>query len=844
MVEQLTLNQRVVGSNPTAPTIAAGAPHEAERLDLIAVAQELRAADTRHRLATTELLLSQTQARLATATDDLVHKDIQIAHFREFAEAYHTLIGSNLWQALQPVRRAASAIPPPLRRAIRRGGKAALWAATLWRLSARLARRRERIALANAVPPPPVIQPPPPPPPPDPYALAQIDEPRTGYVPLIRWFDPIAPEVSIVVLNWNGGAMTLLCLQHLWQHTTGHRYEIIVVDNGSDPAEVETLRAQAPFARIVAIGANRYVGEANNIGVEAARGAIVCLLDNDAFVPPGWLEPLMAAFAREPGVGAVGPRLLSPDGTIQETGALIGSDGTITPIGKGAAADDPAYRVRRVVDFVSATCLLVRRQDFLRVLGFDLAWDPASYEDADLCFKLRLLGLTSHASPETSIVHFGGATRATHGKSLRLHDIVAINRSKFLARWSRLLATGEAGPADLLPAGPIGTVASTPRAPRLRLVLYTPYQLTPGGGERYLLTIAESFKDVAVVTLVTPQPISRVRLLTMGREFGLDLDQVELLGPSELAARPLADLAIVLGNEIFPTVGRMARRNIYICQFPFPFEDAAVGERRKPLWHEFDLIVVYSEYVRGHVLRISAQWNVPYRPVEILAPPVPMIAATAPKRPSQILHVGRFFADGHCKRQDRLIDGLRLLRAQGVDAELHLAGSTMPEAQHRAYYSGLIEQAAGLPVHFHANCSTETLHALYAESGLYWHATGVGADIEAEPEVAEHFGISVVEAMSAGCIPLVFAAGGPATIVQDGVTGYHFRTIEELAAKTRAALETLPAANADAMRTAARAAARPFDEPTFRERVRTIADRLVHVPTHLARSDSAGLGGT
>ncbi len=286
---------------------------------------------------------------------------------------------------------------------------------------------------------------PPAPPVEDRFSLERIPVPRDGYLPLIEWYDPIAPEVSIIVLNWNGGDMTLLCLQHLWQHTSGHRYEIIVVDNGSAPDEVERLRAQAPLVRVLALGSNRYFGEGNNLGVEAARGRFVCLLNNDAFVSPGWLEPLVAALESEPDVGAAGPRFLYPDGTLQEAGALLNPDGSVIQLGKGAAGDDANFAAPRTVDYISAACLVTRRDDFLRVLGFDLAWDPAYYEDADLCLKLRLIGKRSVYRPESVVVHVEGATSSNRGASLQLgSNVVAINRTKFVGRWGRFLQTAGA----------------------------------------------------------------------------------------------------------------------------------------------------------------------------------------------------------------------------------------------------------------------------------------------------------------------------------------------------------------------------------------------------------------
>ena len=270
----------------------------------------------------------------------------------------------------------------------------------------------------------------------------------------------------------------------------------------------------------------------------------------------------------------------------------------------------------------------------------------------------------------------------------------------------------------------------------------------------------------------------------------------------------------------------MARRNIYICQFPFPFENEVARVARLPFWRDFELIVTYSDYVRSHVLRQIAEAGLPFRLVEVLTPPVPMVTRRAPKRRGQILHVGRFFVGGHCKRQDAMIDAFRALIEAGVAAELHFAGSTMPEAAHQEYYAGLLERARGLPVTFHPNCSAAELHRLYTESDLYWHATGVGRDVEQLPHVVEHFGISVVEAMSARCIPVVFAAGGPAVIVQDGVTGFHFHTIDELAAVTRRLLEAMPDPDRETLRSAAEAAAQSYSEASFAQRVSEIAARV------------------
>ncbi len=803
---------------------------ELARLSAVATGWERAAVEARCELQDTRNHLGQALAQL----------EQQLDAFQR----------STAWRLTWPVRALIMRLPASLRREGRRALKAAYWAATPARIPARLRARRQ--VLASELAPPQAspamhalsgpderaepfepemeaVQNAPPAASPDRFSLDRIPPLRGDYAATLEWYDPEAPEVSIVVLNWNRGDMTLLCLQHLWQRTTGHRYEIIIVDNGSRDEEIELLRANATLARVIPLGANRYFGEANNIGVEAARGRYICLLNNDAFVHEGWLAPMVRFLEDDPLAGAVGPRFLYPGGKLQEAGAIINPDGSTLQLGKGAAPNDPVYNSARQVDYVSAACVLLRRDEFLRVLGFDLTWDPAYYEDVDLCLKLRLIGLRTFYCPQSSVTHIENATSADHRHGLRLDDIVAINRGKFLARWQEFLRMSGAEAPNLIPP-PAAPVPPIPDRPRV--MIFTPYNITPGGGERYFLTIAEAFRGVAQVTLVTPQPFSRIRILTMGRDFGLQLDHVELLGLGDLYTHPAHDLAFVIGNEILPPVGRMATRNLFICQFPFPIEDKAYAKRVRPFWDDYDMLLCYSDFVRGHVDATIRSLDLPERPVQILAPPVPMLPIGRAKR-AQILHVGRFFAGGHCKRQDVLIEALRTLVAQGVETELHLAGSLHPEPEHRTYYADLVERAAGLPVHFHINCSAETLRILYAESRVYWHATGFGHDPETEPHTTEHFGISVVEAMSAGCIPIVFAAGGPAEVVADGVTGFLFHTVEELCARTRLLLLDTPREALDGFAEAAANAAHTYNETTFKARVRTLAARFLAFPAEV-----------
>jgi O-antigen biosynthesis protein len=596
-----------------------------------------------------------------------------------------------------------------------------------------------------------------------------------------KWYDEATPEISIIILNWNKSALTIRCLQHVWAHTSGYRYEIMVVDNGSDPEDFAALQGLPGRFRLLRLGVNRFYGEGNNLGAQYANGEFLVFLNNDAFVTPGWLEPLKAAFDIQDDAGAAGAKLVYPDGRLQEAGAQINERGEAVQFGKFQSADDPQYNVVRAVDYCSAACLMVRRSAFEQVLGFDLCWEPAYYEDTDLCFKIALLGLKTYYCPASSVVHLEHGTTADRRTALQLDNIVDINRAKFLQRWGDWLR--ERRPPDDV-VGAARPILPQRSASGPRIGVFTPFSLIPGGGEMYLLSLAESLLPDAEVTLITAEAYSRIRVLTMARELALDLDRLALATLAEARKMPEFDIFVAMSNAVLPPVAGLGRRNMFICQFPFPIERHVI-ERQWQLWSTYESIVVYSEFARRHVLTSIGRHGLQEKPIHVIAPPVNLVDRRGRKKKSIILSVGRIFTGGHCKRQDLMIEAFGKMLDHGHGAtELHIAGALHAEPQHRRYFLRLQEMARGLPVFFHLNASRPRLEELYRDALVYWHAAGIGVDVIRSPEQCEHFGIAIVEAMSAGCIAVVADRGGPAEIVENGRTGFHFRDGAELAAIT------------------------------------------------------------
>ncbi len=230
-----------------------------------------------------------------------------------------------------------------------------------------------------------------------------------------------------------------------------------------------------------------------------------------------------------------------------------------------------------------------------------------------------------------------------------------------------------------------------------------------------------------------------------------------------------------------------------------------------------DFLDTYQQVVANS--RFTATWveRLWGRSSEVLNPPV--AGQPSGDKEPLILHVGRFFPPkaGHSKRQLELIDAFgRLVGAGKADGwALHLVGGCDDEGA--AYLDQVRAAVEDLLVEVHANAPAATLRDLFARASIYWHATGLGEDPEAHPERMEHFGISTVEAMSAGAVPVAIGMAGQLEVFDDGVEGHHFASIDELVEHT-AALIADPHRR-QVMAAAARQRAADFDLPAFERRL-------------------------
>ena len=607
---------------------------------------------------------------------------------------------------------------------------------------------------------------------------------------------PLGLSVSVVVVSSDNLYLTSKCVESVLTHTHTE-VEVIVVDNGRGSHLFEDLLEKFgdSLVSILSVGANRSFGEGANIGAESATGEILVFLNNHVIVTENWLEPLVHELQANPDVGAVGPKFLYPDGSIREAGAYLDRNARSVLRGKGQSSGAGLFNEKRLVQYLSADCFAIRKNDFLKVGGFSFIYEPGNYEDVDLCFSLRAAGLTVVYQPQSTVIDLGTQATSATGDTPLVEGVVEMNRIKFLNRWgngmtpSRLTLDSQTPHKAIVSGGPT-------------VVIYTPFDLVFGGGEKYILSVAHAYSSSGFRTiLATKARYSKIRLMALGLDFGLDLSPIELSTLDELNSP--VDIFITMGNEVFPPVEPIGKRNIHHCQFPFPPE-SQTNEQVSRL-NKIDYVVVNSEYTKGHYLKAAQSVGFNNLKVVVISPPISELPVNEKeKNQNQILSVGRFFVHGHSKNQHMLIGAFRDLLIKHADATLVLAGGLAPGAVHREYLDMCRDLAKDLPVSFHIDAERDEISALMESSSIYWHGAGFEVDPELYPERCEHFGISLVEAMGSKLIPVVVGNGGPDEIVQFGLNGFKYQSVEGLVRRTSLIFD-LDDQGREMMRKAARA---------------------------------------
>lgn len=243
-------------------------------------------------------------------------------------------------------------------------------------------------------------------------------------------------DVSIIIPVHNRGDLTEKCLLSLASSINTATYELIVIDNASTDKTSEILDSVSGDITVIRNKTNEGFALACNKGARVAQGEYLLFLNNDTEVSDNFIDTLLQAAKSDSSRGAIGAKLLYPDGRIQHAGIAFNEDGTPYHIFQGFPADHAAVTSSRSMAAVTAACLLIRSNIFQQVGGFDAAYRNG-FEDIDLCMKLRLKGFSSYYCAECVVTHH---EESSEGR--KRHD--AENLLMFATRWSEHIQPDDA----------------------------------------------------------------------------------------------------------------------------------------------------------------------------------------------------------------------------------------------------------------------------------------------------------------------------------------------------------------------------------------------------------------
>ncbi len=310
--------------------------------------------------------------------------------------------------------------------------------------------------------------------------------------------------------------------------------------------------------------------------------------------------------------------------------------------------------------------------------------------------------------------------------------------------------------------------------------IFSPYLDTVSGGERYMMSLAESASRLgAKVDVYWKQKSIKKNLV---RTLGLNLDNVEFItGAKNIffskgnlidkwRVTSIYDYFFFLSDGSLPLL--FASNNILLFQNPFPEFRLTLKNKIKLKLYKY--IICNSKFTSKYIdqeLGIKSK---------VIYPPVDTNSFFPSEKENIILSVGRYTP---IKKQDVLIRVFKDLHDTKLKKwRLILIGNAF--SPNDEYILKLKNLSLNYPIDIVISPTFDFIKNIYSKSKIYWHATGFGGNVDLHPQLTEHFGISTVEAMASGCVPVVINAGGQPEIVKNGYNGFLWNTLKELKRKT------------------------------------------------------------
>ena len=245
------------------------------------------------------------------------------------------------------------------------------------------------------------------------------------------------PVVSIIIPVYGKVEFTLCALISILKNLPKTTFEVIVIDDYSQDKSFEII-GKMNWVTLKRNSKNEGFIRSCNNGAVDANGKYLYFLNNDVEVCDGWLDSLVDTFNNFPGTGLVGSKLIYPDGSLQEAGAIVWKDASAWNYGRGSDQGDPSYNYAREVDYCSGASIMIPKRLFNELGGFDEQFMPAYYEDVDIAFKLRELGYRVIYQPLSIVIHHEGMSSG-RDISQGVKAFQEVNKIKFLERWGARL---------------------------------------------------------------------------------------------------------------------------------------------------------------------------------------------------------------------------------------------------------------------------------------------------------------------------------------------------------------------------------------------------------------------
>ncbi len=560
------------------------------------------------------------------------------------------------------------------------------------------------------------------------------------------------PTVSVIVPCYGKVEYTLRCLASIAANPPKAGIEVIVVDDATPDGSTACLTG-VPGIRLISNPHNLGYLRACNAGARLANGEYLMLLNNDTQVMPGWLDALLEPFCDRGDVGAVGSKLLYPNGRLQEAGCIVWNDASGWNFGRCDSPDRPMYNYLREVDYCSAASLLIPRSLFNAMGGFDERYVPAYCEDSDLAFRLRERGYKVLYQPRSHVVHFEGVT---HGRSLSngMKAFQVHNQQEFHARWRSVLASQH------LPNGK-HVLRARDRAHGREVILvidhYVPEPDRDAGSRSVLCIIrgllqlgmvvkfwphnlhftpgyTEALQDLGVEVAYGPSVGSLGQWLS---ENGDDIDHVLLCRPQvaedflpELNRHPRIS-RLYYGHDLHFYRMRLQAKELSDLGILRQAQSMELLERS--VWRNMDVVLYPSDQETELVTQtepgISARTLLPYCFEQVAAP-------RSPPADPVLLFVGGF---RHQPNRHGLLwfldEVLPAIQARLPEVQLVVAGSNPPPD---------VQALNDRQITIRANVSSGELHELYRNARVAIAPLRYGAGVKFKVVEALHEGLPLV----------------------------------------------------------------------------------------------------